>query len=79
VGVRPGNLERVLQELTTITVVSGPVRGHQSGALARQQLVLFSGLDNGLLVLFVERAERTRQRGTKLTTGQLLGSNRSKL
>jgi len=35
VGVRPGNLERVLQELTTITVVSGPVRGHQSGAFAR--------------------------------------------
>ena len=58
VGVRSGNLERILQEPATIEIVSSSVCSHESGALARCQLVLFGAVEDGLLVFGAERAER---------------------
>jgi hypothetical protein len=72
-------LERILKEPATIEIVSSSVCRHQSGALARCQLVSFGAVEDGLLVFAAERAERTGQRGPKLTPGQLLGGNRTKL
>ena len=78
-GGRSDNLERVLEQPATIEVVSSSVCSHKSSALTRCQLVLFGALQDGLLVFGAERAERAGQSGAELTSGQLLGGNRTEL